>query len=105
MHWLFLALAIVIGAILRALYYQHKNSMALKALSFIVPFALGIAFWIKLYETGYHVTFYSTYVKGLEVTGQDYAKWIMILGTSCMITGISWGAGAILSAAMDMTKK
>ena len=93
MHWLLFALAILTGGILRALYYQRRGNTALKVLSFIVPFALGIAFWVKLYETGYQVTFYSTYVKGLEVSWQEEAKWMMILGTSCMIAGISWGVG------------
>ena len=105
MHWLFFALAIVLGGIVRALYYQRTSSKFLQILSFLVPFALGILFWIKLYETGYHVTFFSTYVQGLEVSYQETAKWIMIAGTSCMITGLSWGVGAFLSAFIDLSRK
>ncbi len=103
MHWLYFVLAIVIGGIIRAFYYQKQNKV-IKVISFIVPFALAVVFWIKLYETGYSVTFFSTYVKGLKLSDQNAAKWAMITLTSCCIVGISWAFGAIISAIIDSVR-
>ena len=78
----------------------------MNAISFIVPYGFGIAFWILLYKTGYSVRFFSTYVEGLEYTGDDaqISKWLMILLTSCGIAGISWAFGALLSFIAEKIK-
>ena len=102
MHWLVLAMAIVLGGIIH-LCNKNDNKI-LKAISFVVPFSLGVLFWIMLYNTGYHITFYSTYAIGVE-SHQGLSKILMILLTSCMIAGVSWGFGEVLGIIIDSNKK
>ena len=106
MHWVVLAIGIVLGGILRLLYDKKKNRV-LNILSFIVPFGFGIAFWILLFETGYNPKFFSTTVEGLEYTGAtaQTSKWIMIILTSCIFAGISWGFGALISLLSEKLHK
>ena len=96
MHWIIFALAIIIGGIIRSFYYKSNNNIILNIISFIVPFSLGVLFWIKLYETGYNIIHYSTYVIDLPDSNQGTSKWLMIILTSCGIAGLSWAFGAIL---------
>ena len=105
MHWLVLVIGLILGGTIRYFYYKKKESKILNILSFIVPFAFGILFWIMLYDTGYHVTFYSTITRGLEKSNQESSKWIMIVLTSCAIAGISWGFGAIIEAVKSAISK
>ncbi len=96
MHWIIFALAIIIGGIIRSFYYESNNNIVLNIISFIVPFSLGVLFWIKLYGTGYNIIHYSTYVINVPDSNQDTSKWLMIILTSCGIAGLSWAFGAIL---------
>ena len=42
MHWIILAIGIIVGGILRLIYYR-KKSKVMNAISFIVPYGFGIA--------------------------------------------------------------
>ena len=102
MHWLVLAVGIVLGGIIRYLYSIKMNKV-LNVLSFVVPFAFGVVFWILLIKSGYQVRSFSTTVRGLEYTGAtaETSKWIMIGLTSCVFVGISWGLGGLISLAAE----
>ena len=98
MHWIVLAAGIIAGGILRFLYNKKKNK-ALKYISFIVPFGFAIAYWILIFKTGYEPRFFSTTHTNVEYTGYTakMLKWVMVLTTSCLITGVSWGFGALIT--------
>ena len=102
MHWLILALAIVLGGLINMC--NKKDNKVLKGISFIVPFALGVLFWIMLYNSGYQLTHYSTIVRGLE-SDQELSRFFMILFTSCMIAGVSWGFGEFLKSIIETKNK
>lgn len=63
MHWVVLAIGIVLGGILRLLYDKKKNRTA------------------------------------------QTSKWIMIILTSCIFAGISWGFGALISLLSEKLHK
>jgi hypothetical protein len=98
MHWVVLAVGLVSGGIIRFIHSKKKNKV-LNVLSFVVPFAFGVAFWILLFKSGYQGRAYSTTVRGLEYTGatKKMANWIMVGLTSCVFVGISWCIGGLIS--------
>ena len=100
MSWLLLLAGGITGGILSAYSRRDRDNVLLRLVSFIVPFACTVGFWLLEFKSGGGVTL--SFLSG--GANRIVSNIITVAVTSVLCSLISKGIGAMIVSYIDMKK-